>query len=157
MVDAKRLLVFISVYHGGLDFARRFAHRIKEANPKARIIFRCVCAEDHNPDPTVFNGWMHTQEDEDFNDEVQHFLDPTLQPILQGKIIVTSLRLTYLGDEKYKIGATEIEEVEVRSCDIHPDTEIAEKLARWKEDRNTVSIMLVQEDFCIKCLHFRVQ
>ena len=155
MVDTNQLLVFISVYHGGMDFARRYAERIKKENPNARIIFRCVCAEDHNPDPAVFNGWMHTGDDDAFCDEIQCFLDPTRGPILQGKLIITKLRMTRLGGHKCEIGEVEINETQVRSCSVEPDSMVAKVLAEAKNDGNTISVILVRENFSVGYLYWR--
>lgn len=156
MVDADRLLVFVSVYHGGLEFAGGVARKIKAANPRARVIYRCVCAEDHNPDPEVFNGWMHTEDDDAFCDEMRHFLDPTLGVIYQGKLVVTRLQLTRLGGKNYDIGAAEISVTEVRSCDTGPDSTIGRQLEQLRQDQGVISVTLVRENFTVQILHYRL-
>jgi hypothetical protein len=98
---------------------------------------------------------MHTGDDDAFCDEIQCFLDPIRGPILQGKLIITKLQMARLGGNKCEIGKVEINEVQVRSCSVEPDSVVAKVLAEAKNDGNTISVILVRENFTVGYLYWR--
>lgn len=69
-VDKKKLLVFMSSFHGLVEPAVKLAKEVKATNPKAKIVFRSMMVAPSDP---VFEQCIE-KDDEEFYKIVKHFL-----------------------------------------------------------------------------------
>jgi hypothetical protein len=71
IVDSPRLLVFMSSFHGSVTPAIELSRKIKDINPKARIIFRSASEKSGDP---VFERNMQKHNYKEFLGIIKDFL-----------------------------------------------------------------------------------
>ncbi len=75
-VDAEHLLIFTGSFHGDVDDAVKYAKKVKEVNPNAKIYFR---SSTESCDDPVFDGTLRKREKDRFHSIIREFMEAAHQ------------------------------------------------------------------------------